>query len=264
MRQPGPAAEPLTETPGQGRTPLYAAVARAVTGDIVSGRYPVGSVIPTELALTQRYGVSRQTVRQALNELKQQGLISSHAGVGTTVRARPQAPRFMSGLGAISELLQFVGSTRTRVRREREVIADEKLAAILKCEVGQAWWEMQCLRESREAEAAVGHVVVYVRAEHAQAVAGMDVVDSPFYTLLEKRFGVRVVEVAQEIEAARLTAEMARELGASPRAASLKIVRHYYDKDARLTQVSIGHYPEHRYKQTTRFRATASAEDAGL
>ena len=248
--------------PAGARTPLYASVARAVAGDILSGRYPVGSVIPTELALTQRYGVSRQTVRQALNELKQEGLISSHAGVGTTVRARPEAPKFLSGLGAISELLQFVGTTRTLVRKQHEVIADAALAQLLKCEVGQAWWEMQCLRQAREAQEAIGYVTVWVRAEHADAVAGMDVVDSPFYTLLEKRFGVRVVEVAQEIEAARLTPEMAKALGASTRDAALRIARHFYDKDARLIEVSVGYYPEGRYKQATRFRATANADEA--
>ncbi len=244
-----------------GRTPLYASVARAVAGDILSGRYPVGSVIPSELALTQRYGVSRQTVRQALNELKHQGLISSHAGIGTTVRARPQSQRFLSGLSAISELLQFVGTTRTRVYRQREVVADEGLANLLQCETGQAWVELQSLREGREAQAPIGHVTVYVRSEHAEAVAGLHLVEVPFYSLLERRYGVHVVEVQQTIEAAQLPQEMAGMLDAPAGAAALRIVRHFFDKDARVTQVSVGHYPELRYRQVSRFRAVAPAEE---
>lgn len=258
-----PKASEPSEFVSQGRTSLYASVARALAGDIVSGRYPVGSVIPSELALTQRYGVSRQTVRQALNELKQQGLISSHPGIGTIVRARPQAPKFLSGLGAISELLQFVGTTHARVLRQGEVIADAQLAELLQCELGQAWWEMQCLRESREAKQPIGYITVWVRAEYAEAVAGRELVDTPFYTLLEQRFGLRVVEVAQQIEATRMEPDVAAAIGASSRDAALRIVRHFYDKDARITEVSVGYYPERRYKQVSRFRATASADDTG-
>ncbi len=60
-------------------------IARALAREIHSGALEPGSRLPGEHALTQRFQVSRTTVRQALDELGRQGLISTHAGVGSFV-----------------------------------------------------------------------------------------------------------------------------------------------------------------------------------
>lgn len=60
-------------------------VARVLAREIHSGALEPGSRLPGEHALTRRFAVSRTTVRQALDELSKQGLISTHAGVGSFV-----------------------------------------------------------------------------------------------------------------------------------------------------------------------------------
>ena len=56
-----------------------------------SGRFPVGSLLPTELELCERYDASRHTVRGALPELQELGLVSRRKNVGTRVEAaRPR------------------------------------------------------------------------------------------------------------------------------------------------------------------------------
>lgn len=55
---------------------------------ITSGTLKPGSPLPSEAQLGQRYGVSRPTVRRALQTLEQEGLISAHAGRGRVVRDR--------------------------------------------------------------------------------------------------------------------------------------------------------------------------------
>ncbi|MGW7041405.1 GntR family transcriptional regulator [Streptomyces avermitilis] len=60
-------------------------IARVLAGEIHSGALEPGSRLPGEHALTRRFAVSRTTVRQALDELSRQGLISTHAGVGSFV-----------------------------------------------------------------------------------------------------------------------------------------------------------------------------------
>ncbi len=157
----------FTDVAGRPGTTLHAIVAQAVSGDIESGRYPIGSAIPTEAELCRRYAVSRNTVRQALNTLKQQGLISSHPGVGTTVRAKPQANRFASNLSEISDLLQFVEITRMVIASQEEIEANEDVASLLECEVGQSWQQIQCIRQLRASDEPLGFVTVYVRAEFA-------------------------------------------------------------------------------------------------
>src|SRR5215470_18080479 len=65
--------------------PLYLQVVRALKDDIVSGVYPVGSQLPTEEELCERFSVSRYTVREALRRLREDRLVASRRGAGTTV-----------------------------------------------------------------------------------------------------------------------------------------------------------------------------------
>ena len=67
------------------RSSKHQRIARVLAREIHSGALEPGSRLPGEHALTQRFAVSRTTVRQALDELSKQGLISTHAGVGSFV-----------------------------------------------------------------------------------------------------------------------------------------------------------------------------------
>ena len=251
--------QPVKTVPGARHLTRYAIVAEAVAGDIESGRYPVGTAIPTEFELTRRYAVSRNTVRQALNALKQQGLLSAHAGLGTIVRAKPQAYTFSSGLSAISELLQFVGQTRMIIASQREREADEGLAALLHCEQGQAWQELSCIRQRRDAMVPIGFVTVYVRAEFGAVLSDLKVIEEPVYAILEKHHGLRIVEVQQSIGAEALPADIAQAISAEPGEAALMIIRHFLDFQGRVVQVSVGYFPKDRYRQESSFRATTMA-----
>ncbi|MEB8336683.1 GntR family transcriptional regulator [Streptomyces endophyticus] len=60
-------------------------VARVLAEEIRTGVHADGSKLPGEHALRERFGVSRTTVRQALGLLGEQGLIETHAGIGSIV-----------------------------------------------------------------------------------------------------------------------------------------------------------------------------------
>ena len=64
--------------------PQYVLVAQRLIGDIASGRYPVGSLLPAELALCTQLGVSRHTIREAIRRLQERGLVRRQRGVGTS------------------------------------------------------------------------------------------------------------------------------------------------------------------------------------
>jgi GntR family transcriptional regulator len=70
-------------TPGP--TPLYHQLKQIVRAEIERGVYHPGDRLPTEVELMQRYGVSRITVRQALDELDAEGVIVRRHGKGTYV-----------------------------------------------------------------------------------------------------------------------------------------------------------------------------------
>ena len=63
----------------------YLQVARTLRKEIVDGVYPVGSQLPTEHELCERFSVSRYTVREALRRLRDDNLVASRPRTGTLV-----------------------------------------------------------------------------------------------------------------------------------------------------------------------------------
>jgi DNA-binding FadR family transcriptional regulator len=66
----------------------------AISADIRRGVYPVGTQLPTEPGLCERYGVSRTVLREAVARLKADGLIDTQQGRGTFVLAQSATPPF--------------------------------------------------------------------------------------------------------------------------------------------------------------------------
>lgn len=67
----------------------YHALADELRRQIESGKYPLGEKLPTESAMMDMYGLSRQTVRQALSRLEIEGIIQKRRGSGSVVCERP-------------------------------------------------------------------------------------------------------------------------------------------------------------------------------
>lgn len=67
------------------RVPLYYQVAAQLEREIVSGRYPPGERLPTEVELAAELALSRPTMRQAIQLLVDKGLVVRKRGVGTQV-----------------------------------------------------------------------------------------------------------------------------------------------------------------------------------
>lgn len=59
---------------------------RVLMGDIISGRYSIGDRLPKEHDLTERFGASRGTIREAVRALEERGLIKVTHGVGAEVQ----------------------------------------------------------------------------------------------------------------------------------------------------------------------------------
>ena len=65
--------------------PLYVQLVGIIKRNISSGALPVGSLLPSEAELCQAMNVSRNTVRQAIGELEEEGLVVRKRGRGTFV-----------------------------------------------------------------------------------------------------------------------------------------------------------------------------------
>ena len=71
------------------RTPVWKSIAITLIDDIAQGRYETGTKLPAEAQLAERFGVNRHTVRRALGDMAEQGLVHARRGAGVFVAAKP-------------------------------------------------------------------------------------------------------------------------------------------------------------------------------
>lgn len=91
-------------------SPLYKQLIQKLRNDIASGLYPVNSRIPSEQELCQTYRVSRVTVRKALLDLTQEGLLKRHQGKGTFVSI-PRIQKDLLEITSFHSACQLMGAT---------------------------------------------------------------------------------------------------------------------------------------------------------
>jgi GntR family transcriptional regulator len=84
-------------------------VAQSLRDMIINGELLPGSQLPNELDLAEQLGVSRTTLRVALNLLENQGFLYKRHGVGTFVQERPLLVNNLSLNFGVTELLQSLG-----------------------------------------------------------------------------------------------------------------------------------------------------------
>src|SRR3569833_738583 len=88
--------------------PLYYQLKERLTQQIMGGDFQPGTLMPSERELSDRYGISRMTVRQALGEMVKEGLLLREQGKGTFV-AEPKITQGLLRLTSFSEDMQSRG-----------------------------------------------------------------------------------------------------------------------------------------------------------
>ena len=110
---------------------LYASVETVLAGEITDGDLKVGDQLPTEDSLIARFGVSRITVRRAIQNLVSRGLVEIRRGKGTFVVA-PKITQDLTELSGFVEDMHAVGRKPTARVLGREIVpADATVAAQL-------------------------------------------------------------------------------------------------------------------------------------
>jgi GntR family transcriptional regulator len=92
------------------------------------GDFAPGALLPTEEQLCQSYGVSRITVRKALESLTQQGAIIRRRGIGSFAAERMPGVHSVRLSGSLDEFLQSAVQLRSRVLAMESCLADDEVA----------------------------------------------------------------------------------------------------------------------------------------
>ena len=236
----------------------YAQVARTLRKEIVDGVYPVGSRLPTEHQLCERFSVSRYTVREALRRLREDNLVSSRPRAGTMVVPRASSHAYVQDVMSINDLLAFATGARFEIESIAMVTIDDELAARTGLAVGEDWLGVRGFRKAEGSSATVWHTEYYINRAFAAVGRMLQNHTGPIFPLLEDLFGLSIVEVHQQITAVEVSAEIAAGFEVDPGSPALEIRRTYTTSDAEIAQVTVNTHPAAGFRHSMTLRRVRS------
>ena len=225
----------------------YRKIAEDLIGQIRSGQIKVGSVLPGELQLMREYAASRHTIRDALRQLEELGLVERRRGVGTRVLARRPRRAYVHRVRAPSELLQYPRESRLDVLGSGYVRLGADTAQLVGGKPGSRWLRIRAVRRMSGGRPPICRLELYLRPKYAEVAEQVGRTRDLVYELIERRFGVHVAKVAAEAMARPMPADAAEVLGVEPGSPSMTVVRRYIDEKGDFIQVSVSEHPGERY-----------------
>ena len=223
---------PLNEAGGG---PLYQQLERALRSAIEREFLAPDSVLPPERDLATDLGISRITVRKAIDGLVKEGLLVRRQGSGTFVRSRME--KNFSKLTSFSEDMRARGRTPRSVwvkRSEGTVTPEEAMS--LRSSPGTPVYRFHRIRYADDAPMAIERATIL-----ADCLPSLDAVESSLYEALEQN-GHRPVRALQRLRAVLFDAEQAELLGARARDPGLLVERIGFDRQGRAIEFSQSWY----------------------
>lgn len=238
-----------------GPSTKHGLVSEALTAEIRAGRLRVGDLLPSEPQLSQRYGVSRQTVRAALRTLQQHGLVDSRRGIGSTVIGTQVESRYSQSFSSAQDLLQYATNTPVTVVEREEVLIDSALAARFGCKVGEYWMRVRTVRTEPNGRRPIACSDIHIPLAFASVLDEIPWSAQPIFALIEQRFGQPAVEIHQELVClARLSPRECSLLKLPPHSPGLEVTRRYIGRGRRVLEVARSVHPPDTFRYPMRLQ----------
>jgi GntR family transcriptional regulator len=227
--------------------PLYRQLGQILRQDIASGRLAVGDTLPTEAQLTNRFGVSLITVRQALRDLEADGLIRKRAAKTAIVVSGAPRMRLSAHLNSLADFVELTRDARLNIRSwrsERSNLAARTfgLAPATHC---------HCLRgvlvvgDQREAE-----ITIYFPPAIGNNLARADFDDVVVFRSVQRRLGLRYGGARVTVRAETADRRLAELLGYTEGSAILVNEMLFSAVDGKPMELTIARHRADLYSLT--------------
>lgn len=211
--------------------PLYAQIKDALRSRILDGTYQPHDRIPSESEMMLSFNVSRITVRQALKDLENEGLIFKLQGKGSFV-SRPRPFQELTQLQGFGEAMSRLGyETVNQVLSIAPVAAPPLVAERLELSAGTSVTEIRRVRHvDREP---ISLDVTYVPLDIGERLAREDLVKRDIFVIIENDYGISLGHADLSIDATVADADLAGALSVSKGSPILRIERLASGQDGR-------------------------------
>ena len=241
--------------------PKYHQVYVVLREQILEGRFANG--FPGEHVLAETYGVSRVTLRRALEALSAEGLISREPGRGTratpgTLRepTKPAAAK-TDIAGLLDNIITLGLRTSVKVLEVAVIAAAPEVARDLQITTGDQ--VQKAIRVRSHKGAPMSCITTYIPEALAQGFGRRELEKKPMLTLLQEA-GVKIGDVHQFIGAELADARTAASLDVSIGSALLAVRRIVFDAEGRPVQLLFGLYRPDRYEYRMQLNAQGTTQ----
>lgn len=229
----------------KGAQPLYSQIKQILKDKIENGEYKLGEIIPSEAELQQIFNVSRITVRQAINELVNEGYLSRKRGKGTIVIPQRIEENLSHIRSFTDEMIARGLKPSTSFAEVSIVKAPKKVALTLNINEGDEVYRIKRIRCADDEPIVVFDT--YLLRSFDLPLDNSEYYNS-LYELLYKRNGVRVTKAIEYIEAIVASGDIADMLEIEEGSPVLKTVRTGYDSARNPIEYTICFYRGDKYR----------------
>lgn len=210
--------------------PRYRQIARILQTEIETQAQP-GDAIETEAEIEQRFGVSRITVRKAIDELVHAGLLIRRRGSGTFV-ARPKVSQELGISRSWTERMHELGfESRTVDCEMLKIVPPPWVTTALQLQEHDPEPVLRIQRLRYADNEPIALMVDYLRLQFVPDLAEKGLEGESLYETLERRYKLELAYVEDTIAARAATLFEARLLGIEPGAPVLFVTRVTYLPD---------------------------------
>ena len=217
---------------------------REILLDLIDAELAYDALIPSERELVDRYGLSRMTVRQAINNLVAEGRLYRVAGKGTFV-ARPKMEMPLRLTSFTEDMLARGQRPGSRDLERRVAAAGGQVARALALSPGDPVHVMVRLRTADQVPMAIERS--YIPVPVAPGLDDVPLTDRSLYEILQERFSIELDHGEQTIEAGIVDPDDAPLLELRPGSAVLLVERRAF-AEGRPVELTISTYRGDRYQ----------------
>jgi len=211
--------------------PLYGKVEEVLASEIARGDLQPGDRLPSEDELLIRFGVSRITVRRAIQNLIQRGVVEIRRGHGTFVLAPRISQELTKLTGFVEDMDTHGRKASARVLSQEVVAANTVIARHLDISKGTRVMRIERVRLADSVPMSFDET--YLPLEIGKQIVNNDLRIKPIFTLLEEKYGIPLTEAEYKLEAAAASARVAKALAIAEGAPIFRIERTSFTERGR-------------------------------